>query len=200
MPSEGNLYVHCRGKPVALNAEAINQRYGLTPLSNAHSDFEAEVTDVDFELIKDDLCYNDTPWETGNHRGSVTRLSLKPEAKMWCTFVKRRLMPTSHNSTVDRRRLVLIQSIINKRTINVGEIILQEIYDCGKKDKSSLCFPSLISVLCIAAGVPVEATDEYTPNRPGWSKDFCRRVMQITQAEPVQATPYQFTADFTAGG
>ena len=118
---------------------------------------------------------------------------------MWNTFVKRRLIPTSHNSTVDRKRLVLIQSIINKRTINVGEIILREIHECGKKDRGPMYFPCLITGLCVSAGVPIEETDEYTPPRRGWTRDVCHKVMQITQAESVQATPQQFTADTAAG-
>ncbi|MDU0333216.1 hypothetical protein RWU37_00390, partial [Enterococcus sp. 2CBP] len=77
-----------------------------------------------------------------------------------CNFVKKRLIPTSHNSTVDRKRLVLIQTIINKRSINVGEIILCEIHDCGKKERGPLYFPNLISGLCIVVGVAVEDTDE----------------------------------------
>ena len=123
-PSKDSLYVHCRGKPVRLDADTINLFYGLTPDRDDHSAFMEDITNEDYELIKDDLCYANTNWETSSHRGSVARQNLKPEAKLWNTFVKRQLIPTSHNNTVDKRRLVLIQSIINKRNINVGELII----------------------------------------------------------------------------
>ena len=102
-PSKDSLFVHCRGRPVQLDAETINDFYGLTPNSDVRAEFMEDITAEDYELIKDDLCYVNTPWETGTHRGSVTRQSLKPEAKLWNTFVKRRLIPISHNSTVDRK-------------------------------------------------------------------------------------------------
>ncbi|KAL4308343.1 hypothetical protein GQ457_01G016530 [Hibiscus cannabinus] len=82
----------------------------------------------DFELIKDYLCEENTAWNTtGRNPNSVSHLSLRPEAKLWNTFVKRNLMPTSHNQTVDRTRLLLIHRIITGYRINVGEILAKEL-------------------------------------------------------------------------
>ena len=47
-----------------------------------------DINNEDYELIKDDLYYDNTHWETRSHKGSVTRQNLRPEAKLWTTFVK----------------------------------------------------------------------------------------------------------------
>ncbi|KAL4296299.1 hypothetical protein GQ457_12G015680 [Hibiscus cannabinus] len=84
--------------------------------------------DEDYNTIKGQLCKPGTKWNTrGKNPGTISRPSLQPEAKLWNMFVKRNLMPTSHNQTVDRTRLVLINAIIAGYKFNAGEVIAKEL-------------------------------------------------------------------------
>ncbi|KAK8565016.1 hypothetical protein V6N12_058592 [Hibiscus sabdariffa] len=85
---------------------------------------------------------------TGKNPGTINRPCLLPEAKLWNTFVKRNLMPTSHNQTVDRMRLMLINTIISGFKFNVGEVIAKELSEAYQNDKGILAFPCIISALC----------------------------------------------------
>ncbi|KAK8534658.1 hypothetical protein V6N12_057302 [Hibiscus sabdariffa] len=98
---------------------------------------------------------------------SVSRTQLLPEAKLWNTFVKRNLLPTSHNQTVDRTRLVLIHTIIRGYRVNVGEILAKELAAACSNDKGILAFPCLISALCRRADVPTSPSDKYQAEKKG---------------------------------
>jgi len=52
---------------------------------------------------------------------------------------------------------VLVYAILTEKSINVGKIILKEIYDCAKKKTGSAYFPSLINLLCLRAHVKTQA-------------------------------------------
>ncbi|KAL4313513.1 hypothetical protein GQ457_01G016970 [Hibiscus cannabinus] len=126
--SAGGDHSTVRDRRVPTNATTINTILGLPDNEPSfyamHGGFEEE----DFELIKDYICEEGTAWNTtGRNPNSVSRLSLQPEAKLWNTFVKRNIMPTSHNQTVDRTRLLLIHTIITGYRINVGEILAKEL-------------------------------------------------------------------------
>ncbi|KAK9043095.1 hypothetical protein V6N11_071446 [Hibiscus sabdariffa] len=54
-------------------------------------------------------------------------------------------MPTSHNQTVDRTRLLLIHTILTGYKINVGEILAKELAAACANDKGILAFPCLVS-------------------------------------------------------
>ncbi|KAK8663356.1 hypothetical protein V6N13_083178 [Hibiscus sabdariffa] len=116
----------------------------------------------DYEVIKNLLCLPNTEWNTtGRNPNSVSRLSLLPEAKLWNTFVKRNILPTSHNQTVDRTRLLLINTIMTGFRVNVGEILANELAAHCKNDKGILAFPCLISAPCRRVNVPMFDTDKY---------------------------------------
>ncbi|KAK8621672.1 hypothetical protein V6N13_081105 [Hibiscus sabdariffa] len=124
--------------------------------------------DEDYETIKDYLCQEGTAWNTtGRNPHSVSRTQLLPEAKLWNTFVKRNLLPTSHNQTVDRTRLVLIHTIIRGYRVNVGEILAKELAAACSNDKGILAFPCLISALCRRADVPTSPSDKYQAEKKG---------------------------------
>ncbi|MFQ6667607.1 hypothetical protein Gotur_033567 [Gossypium turneri] len=42
-------------------------------------------------------------------------------------------MPISHSSTISMERMLLLYTILKKKSINFGKIILKEIHDCAKK-------------------------------------------------------------------
>ncbi|KAL4354305.1 hypothetical protein GQ457_06G015170 [Hibiscus cannabinus] len=92
-----------RGRRVPATAATIN---AILDLSDAEPSFYAMLggfEEEDYKVIKDVLCLPNTKWNTtGRNPNSVSRLRLLPEAKLWNTFVKRNLMPTSQNQTVDK--------------------------------------------------------------------------------------------------
>ncbi|KAK8636575.1 hypothetical protein V6N13_124320 [Hibiscus sabdariffa] len=122
--SAGEDNVIVRGRRVAANAATINSILGLPNDAPSFYAMLGALEDEDYETIKDYLCLEGTAWNTtGRNPHSVSRTQLLPEAKLRNTFVKRNLLPTSHNQTVDRTRLVLIHTIITGYRINVGEIL-----------------------------------------------------------------------------
>ncbi|KAK8597035.1 hypothetical protein V6N12_065512 [Hibiscus sabdariffa] len=151
--------------------------------------------DVDYNNIKDALCQEGTKWNTtGRNPGEVSRPNLLPEAKLWNSIVKRNLMPTSHNQTVDRKRLVLIHCIIFGTIFHVGEVIARELSEAYRNEKVILAFPYLISALCCRHRVPTYATDEYTDFRTGWECKHYLKKMDVSDAIPIQVampTPAQ---------
>lgn len=78
-------------------------------------------------------------WE--NDEGQViNRIELKPITKVWVKFLKSRLMPTIHTTTVSQERLILLYVILKGLPIDVGTIIEREIRECAmKKHKLLLC-------------------------------------------------------------
>ncbi|KAK8572845.1 hypothetical protein V6N12_028885 [Hibiscus sabdariffa] len=111
---------------------------------------------------------------------------IEPESKLWNTFVKRNLMPTSHNQTVDRTRLVLINAIITGYKFNVGEVIARELSAACQNDKGILAFPCLIFALCQRAVVPAQLADKYTTEKAGWTHKEYMRKMEVADVVPIQ--------------
>ncbi|KAK9008909.1 hypothetical protein V6N11_080386 [Hibiscus sabdariffa] len=140
----------------------------------------------DYEVIKNLLCQPNTEWNTtGRNPYSVSRLSLLPEAKLWNTFVKRNLLPTSHNQTVDRTRLLLINTIMTGFRVNIGEIIANELAAHCRNDKGILAFPCLVSALYRRVSTPMFHTDKFQPQKDGWTRAVYMRKMNVADAEPL---------------
>ncbi|KAK8519607.1 hypothetical protein V6N12_025640 [Hibiscus sabdariffa] len=143
--------------------------------------------DEDLNLIKDQICLPNTTWNiTGKNPGTNSLPQLLPEAKLCNTFVKRNLMPTSHNQTMDRTRLVLINAIIISFKFNVGEVIGRELSDACQNDKGILAFPCIISALCRRATVSNRPSDKYTRPKSGWTQWEYMHKMDLTDATPIQ--------------
>ncbi|KAK9007217.1 hypothetical protein V6N11_051047 [Hibiscus sabdariffa] len=160
--ANGEDFSVVRGRRVPATTTIINEIFGLP--NNAPSfyamleGFEEE----DYEVIKNLLCQPNTEWNTtGRNPYSVSKLSLLPEAKLWNTFVKRNLMPTSHNQTVDRTRLLLINTIMTGFRVNV------------------------VSTLCRRVSTPMFDTDKYQPQKDGWTRAVYMRKMNVADAEPL---------------
>ncbi|KAK9011204.1 hypothetical protein V6N11_044058 [Hibiscus sabdariffa] len=94
-------------------------------------------------------------------------------------------MPTSHNQTVGRTRLVLIHTIMTGYRINVGEILAKELAATWANDKGILAFPCLISALCRRAVVPTSPGDKYTAEKSGWTRAVYMRKMDVADATPI---------------
>ncbi|KAK8554323.1 hypothetical protein V6N12_031287 [Hibiscus sabdariffa] len=121
------------------------------PAQQPAEDYEliGALEEEDFNNIKDQLCLPGTEWNTtGKNPGTISRPHLLPEAKLWNTFVKCNIMPTSHNQTVDKTRMVVVHAIISGYKFDVGEVIAKELADACHNDKGILAFPCIISALC----------------------------------------------------
>ncbi|KAL4360668.1 hypothetical protein GQ457_04G023450 [Hibiscus cannabinus] len=140
----------------------------------------------DFDVIKDQLCILDTPWNTGRNPGTIHRSYLKSKAKLGNTFIKRNIMPTSHNQTVDRDRMVMIHAIFRGTKFNVGQVIAKQLFDACKTDRAILAFPCLISALCRAVEVPTCPRDKCTQFRKGCTKKDCMQKMDLTDVIPIR--------------
>ncbi|KAK9034849.1 hypothetical protein V6N11_076906 [Hibiscus sabdariffa] len=175
-----------RGRRVPATLATIN---ALLDLPDDEPSFYAMLggfEEEDFEVIKDFLCQPNTEWNTtGRNPNSVSRPSLLPEAKLWNTFVKRNLMPTSHNQTVDRTRLLLINTIMMGYRVNIGEILAKELPAACANDKGILAFPCLISALCRRAAVPTFDGDKYQPEKTSWTRAVYMRKMDVPDAAPL---------------
>ena len=93
-------------------------------------------------------------------------INLKPIAKVWVKFLKFRLMPTTHTTTISQERLVLLYVIVRGLPIDVGSIIEKEIRDCAiiNHKAATFLFPSLITIICVVSGVRLNVKDEHVKN------------------------------------
>ncbi|KAK8990363.1 hypothetical protein V6N11_009066 [Hibiscus sabdariffa] len=174
------------GRQVPATAATINALLGLSDDEPSFYAMLGGFEEEDFEMIKDFLCEENTAWNTtGRNPNSVSRPSLRPEVKLWNTFVKRNLMPTSHNQTVDRTRLLLIHTILTGYRINVGEILAKELAAACANDKGILAFPCLVSTLCRRAAVPTSPGDKYQAEKTGWTRATYMRKMDVADATPI---------------
>ncbi|KAL4352589.1 hypothetical protein GQ457_06G011850 [Hibiscus cannabinus] len=184
--ADGEDFSIVRGRRVPATTATINAILGLSDdepsLYAMLGGFEEEY----YEVIKDVLCLPNTEWNsTGRNPNSVSRLSLLPEAKLWNTFVKRNLMPTSHNQTVDSTRLLLINTIMTGYRVNIGEILAKELAATCANDKGILAFPCLISALCRRAAVPMDDGDKYQSEKTGWTRAVYMRKMNVADVAPL---------------
>ncbi|KAL4383211.1 hypothetical protein GQ457_15G026520 [Hibiscus cannabinus] len=175
-----------RGRRVPTTAATINAILGMPNNEPSFYSMLGGFEEEDYEVIKNFLCLPNTEWNTtGRNPNSVSRHSLQPEAKLWNTFVKRNLMPTSHNQTVDRTRLLLINTIMTRYRVNVGEILAKELASACANDKGILAFPYLISALCRRAAVHMHDGDKYQPEKTGWTRVVYMRKMDAADAAPL---------------
>ncbi|KAK8655571.1 hypothetical protein V6N13_108145 [Hibiscus sabdariffa] len=182
-----NTVVNVRGKLVPTDAAAINTILDLQDDDTSIYNLIAMLEEEDFNTIKNQLCLPGTEWNVGGKNPhTVSRPNLLPKAKLWNTFVKRNLMSTSHNQTVDRRQLVLINAILTGTKFNVGEVIAHELLEACRSDKAILAFPCLISALCRRAAVPTRPSDKYFRFQSGWAKQDYMRKMDLTDSIPIQ--------------
>ncbi|KAL4384542.1 hypothetical protein GQ457_15G018660 [Hibiscus cannabinus] len=174
------------GKRVPATTAIINYLLGLPNDAPSFYVMMGGFEEKDYEVIKNILCLPNTEWNTtGMNNNSVSRLSLLPETKLWNTFVKRNLMPTSHNQTVDRMRLLLINTIMTGFRVNVGEILAKELAAHCANDKGILAFPCLISDLCRMANVPMFDTEKYQAEKTAWTRAVYMRKMNVADATAI---------------
>ncbi|KAL3499893.1 hypothetical protein ACH5RR_038986 [Cinchona calisaya] len=83
----------------------------------------------------------------------------KPNWQVWFEFICVRLLPVSHLSQITLELEKLLYCVPTRKSINVGQMIHNEICQLATTKQSRLSYPYLITALCLGAGVarnPVE--------------------------------------------
>lgn len=171
-----NIWV--RNTLVPLDSHVINAFYNLPAEINCeYAKLLDKLTPKKWNTIFTTLTIEGASW--ANEEGRVVnKIDLKPIAKVWVKFLKSRLMPTTHNTTVSQERLVLLYVIVRGLPIDVGSIIVKEIQDCAVKTHRTavLLFPSLITSICVISGVRLNARDEHVKNEGAFTARTIERV------------------------
>ncbi|KAK8600803.1 hypothetical protein V6N12_050651 [Hibiscus sabdariffa] len=111
--------------------------------------------------------------EPKNHQPPST---LAQSKTMEYTFVKRNLMSTSHNQTVDRTRLVLINAIILGFKFNVGEVLPRSYLMPARVTKAFSPFPALSPLSASEPQFPAaRLTNTQSCGLAGLEKNTCAR-------------------------
>ncbi|GMI79909.1 hypothetical protein HRI_001660200 [Hibiscus trionum] len=181
--------VTVRGVQVPFTADSINHMFGLFfgPGDDAHQEFIDSLDSATYDAIMVELIEAGTSWTTSKKNPhSVNRGQLRPEAKLWNAFIKKRILPSSHHTIVNRQRLALIHSIMHNRAINVGRYMRDSILDCAFRSDSRLCLPFTITSLCRCAAVPEDPSDKIRKGR-GWTDNNINSLMELIAATPVSS-------------
>ncbi|KAK8661380.1 hypothetical protein V6N13_090985 [Hibiscus sabdariffa] len=172
-----------RAHPVYCSKDQ-NKFYSLQNTVDNHSKFVSGLKGKSNDFLLEDLCIPGANWDSTNT--SVGRDSLKPEGKLWMHFIKQSLMPTSHTATASLRRLQLLHSILNGRSIDVGKIIVDEAYACLTRKSSLLLFPHLIIALCRKKGVFKSPEDLQKKGRLGITAENIPSLMGFYETAPAK--------------
>ena len=190
-PDQHNIWV--KNTLVLLDSRVINAFYNLPAEINCeHAKLLDKLTPKKWNTIFTTLIIEGASW--ANEEGRVVnRIDLKPIAKVWEKFLKSRLMPTTHTTTVSQKSLVLLYAIVRGHPIDVGSIIAKEIWDCAVKTHrtAALLFSSLITSICVVSGVCLDAIDNHVKNDGAFTTCTIERVAGEnvgTTTEPAAVT------------
>ena len=129
---------------VPLNSRVINVFYDLPPVIDCeYTKFAENMTVNKWGEVFKTFIVQGSKWI--NEEGIVVnRIDLKHIAKVWVKFLKSRLTPITHTTTVSQDRLILLYVRVMGLAIYVGRIIEKEIRE-GTISKNLLpcCFLNL---------------------------------------------------------
>lgn len=178
-PEDSTVYV--RSVPVDCSPRAINAVYGLTDIADEYKCFLETLSEDAINTALLSLTVEGTRWLTNEEHGRrvIDRKCLLPQAKVWYNFLRSRLNPTTHDKTVSFERLLLLFALMTGYTINVGNLIHQALQKRVTKAVGKLFFPTTITLLCRAAGVPIGdgPPEELVSNKSKFSRANISKVM-----------------------
>ncbi|KAK8601341.1 hypothetical protein V6N12_051178 [Hibiscus sabdariffa] len=180
-PNQGTVYV--RSERVEFTAKAINKFFAIKRTTDLHNPFVNSMKDQNIDFLLENLCFNGVEWDEANT--TVERDWLKPAAN----FLKINLMPTTHTATVNLPRLQLLHSILNFRSINLGQLIVDEAFAGISRKQSPLLFPRLITALCRQKGVMEDENDFYIRGRQGIKPTQIPSLMGFDEDATASAPP-----------
>ncbi|GMN19943.1 hypothetical protein TIFTF001_042949 [Ficus carica] len=181
--------VFVQGKHVPLTPEAINHVYALPEVEDQYQEFFNSIDANELKEALNRLCQEGAEWTRGK-RGAMTfpRAFLKPGPKVWFHFLKFRLMPSSHDHLINKERAILLHCIMEGRNFDVGKLIQKQIGVCARRNSGGLWFPSLITQLCAAHDVIIEAHEPKEQPTAQITPNSLTRILQEDN-EPEAAAP-----------
>ncbi|KAM6568784.1 hypothetical protein CsatB_016769 [Cannabis sativa] len=155
----GNNTVYVRGVSVSVTVESINKFFSLPTLS---ADQDERRIALDREVLSDvaiaqELGQEGTRFhvEGNQNQKFLYWWQLNPEARAWTYFVNSRILPTSHTSSLDYERCVIVYAIMARMTFDIGWVILRNINHFAEmKTTAGPVHSALITALCLQQGVP----------------------------------------------
>lgn len=160
LAQEKEFSVEIHGKTVAWSGMAINEFLGLDPFQ--YDEWPAIFKETNHDKVADLLCPGGTAWvpTTEDEFSGLAHDRMTFEAKAWVKFICARLMPTTTYSTVKYELCALAYHILEGTLVHIGLIIMTQIQQCLRSKRVGLYFPSLITQLCLHAGVPTRDGEE----------------------------------------
>ena len=132
-----------RGVWVPFDSSTINRVLGLSNVDS--NEYRVLFRSLDYDKILKKVVGANASWKTKNDGCpyEIVRGSLTKKAKAWFYFMKLRLLPSKHVSTLYKDRAIFLYAILENYKFNVGNIIKQSMVekDVGK----SLIQPALIT-------------------------------------------------------
>lgn len=113
---------------------------------------------VNAEKLLETLCRQGTQWSMSKMSNDPRKLKsteLKPIPKAWSTFVHHMLLPCAHVSDVIVSRAQLVYAIVTGLEVDVGSLVAHNIMEIANDNTATLGYPSLITQLCLDAGLEV---------------------------------------------
>ncbi|WVZ12175.1 hypothetical protein V8G54_016705 [Vigna mungo] len=170
-PEPANIAIIKEGKRIPFDAATIN--------SFLETDWEGGDTlcqfaqlqqqDFDYQAIERAICRPRGTFRR-NRQGQpvhLRRSDLTPLSKIWMTLLLSNISPCSHVSDITANRSLMLFCIITRKTLNLGDLISKEIYQCAHAagSKAPLGHPSLVTHLCQLAGVDVSTPPFERPRK-----------------------------------
>ncbi|KAL3524212.1 hypothetical protein ACH5RR_017046 [Cinchona calisaya] len=86
--------------------------------------------------------------------------TLKPTWLVWFKFLCTRLLPINHLAHVTLESAKLLHYIATGRSIDVGQLLHQQICYSATNKQPNLWFSHLITALCLKSGVLIDLSEE----------------------------------------
>lgn len=144
---------------VPFDAQEINGVFDLPNITAVEGNrmmtkpMQAEMDDTLKTIAKPRSKWNTSP--KGIHTLAPT--CLIDEANLWLYFIKRSLLPITHDASISRDRAMVIYCIIRGIWLDVGRIIAPQIWGMFSKPRGQLFFPFFETKLCANAQLMEDA-------------------------------------------
>ncbi|KAH1063677.1 hypothetical protein J1N35_028664 [Gossypium stocksii] len=173
------------GIKVPINSNAINEFFEVPDFENdEYSSLLSNIKPENLHEILEKLTIPGSKWTVSKQRIHTCRREyLTPLVKVWFYFIRFILMPSSNGTTISLERMVLLYSILTRKTIDVGKIILTEIQNYVVRRSGLAYFPFTITILCLKAKIlaNIKKTGVEESEDPEEAKD------NPTEIEPEQS-------------
>ncbi|KAA0062870.1 hypothetical protein E6C27_scaffold27160G00010 [Cucumis melo var. makuwa] len=93
-----------------------------------------------------------TKWDiTPTGKYQLFPYNLNAKASIWLVFVKKKLTPTHHDTTISMERIMLVYYIMEKLLVHISKRISEHIIVWVKHPHGARHFPNLIETLSLNA-------------------------------------------------